>query len=294
MCRELVRRGWHVRAFVRNPLKAASELADVAAEIHVGDVRDAGSLRDALQGCGAAVHLAAIAIERQGQTYQSINTEGTRLTLEAARSAGAQRFVFMSQNGADASSASRFLRSKGTAERLVSESGLAWTTLRPSVIFGPGDEFVNVLARLARISPLIMPLPDGGRARFQPIAVRDVASAVGMALDQSRSVGRVFPLGGPVPLTLREMTERVLLAMRTKRVIVGIPRSALRPLVALLQRVLPSPPVTTTLLDLLGQDNVVPDNALHEFGITPTPFAPEELAYLQRIGIGDALKALFR
>jgi NADH dehydrogenase len=294
VCRELASRGWKVRALVRNAFKAAATLADAALEIRVGDVRDDAAVRTAMNGAGTVIHLAAIAIERRGQTYEEVNTTGTRSLLDAARDNGARRFVFMSQNGASPESRSRFLRSKGVAEQMVRESGLQWTVFRPSVIFGPDDEFVNVLARLVRLSPGVLPLPDGGRARFQPIAVRDVARAVGMSLIRSDTINGVYPLGGPAALSLREMTERVLLAMRAHRLIAAIPRQALAPLVALLQRVLPNPPVTTSLLELLGEDNVVPDNALAYFGIEPTPFAPEELEYLRRVTVGSALRDMLR
>lgn len=294
VCRELASRGWKIRALVRNAFKAASALADVPLEIHAGDVRDGTAVRTAMNGAGTVIHLAAIAMERRGQTYEDVNTEATRTLLDAARDNGARRFVFMSQNGAAAESPSKFLRSKGLAEQMVRDSGLQWTVFRPSVIFGPEDEFVNVLARLVRLSPGVLPLPDGGRARFQPIAVRDVARAVGMSLIRSDTISGVYPLGGPAPLSLREMTERVMLAMRARRVIAGIPRQALAPLVALLQRVLPNPPVTTSLLELLGQDNVTPDNALAYFGIEPTPFAPEELEYLRRVTVRSALSDMLR
>lgn len=294
VCRELASRGWKIRALVRNAFKAASALADVPLEIHAGDVRDGTAVRTAMNGAGTVIHLAAIAMERRGQTYEDVNTEATRTLLDAARDNGARRFVFMSQNGATAESPSKFLRSKGLAEQMVRDSGLQWTVFRPSVIFGPEDEFVNVLARLVRLSPGVLPLPDGGRARFQPIAVRDVARAVGMSLIRSDTISGVYALGGPAPLSLREMTERVMLAMRARRVIAGIPRQALAPLVALLQRVLPNPPVTTSLLELLGQDNVTPDNALAYFGIEPTPFAPEELEYLRRVTVRSALSDMLR
>lgn len=292
VCRELASRGWKVRALVRDPLKSAAVLADVAVELRTGDVRDDRSMEAAMDGAGTVVHLAAIAIERHGESYEGVNADGTRSLLEAARAYNARRFVFMSQNGASPESPSRFLRSKGLAERMVQESGLEWTVFRPSVIFGPEDEFVNVIGRLVRLSPGVLPLPDGGRARFQPIAVRDVARAVGTALVRSDTIGGVYALGGPAPLSLREMTERVLLAMRARRVIADIPRQLLAPVVALLQRVLPNPPVTTSLLELLGQDNVVPENALSYLGIEPTPFAPEELEYLRRITVRGAVRAM--
>jgi NADH dehydrogenase len=200
----------------------------------------------------------------------------------------------MSQNGADSRSPYPFLRSKGVAQDSVKTSGLAWTILRPSIIFGPEDQFVNVLARLIRLTPKIFPLPGGGTARFQPIAVDDVARVVRMSLEKKDTVQQVYDLGGAVPLTLRDMTERILTAMGTSRRLVPIPVRVLRPIVALAQRLLPNPPVTSSLLDLLALDNTVANNALTEkFKIVPIPFAGDELQYLRRITAKSAIKSLF-
>lgn len=294
LCQTLSERGWRVRALVHNPVRAATRLAHLPVELLAGDIRDRAFVRDALTGAAAVVHLAAIAIEGRGATYQSVNADATRVMLESARAAGATRFVHMSQNGADSRSPFAFLRSKGEAQDLVTGSALRWTVLRPSVIFGPRDEFVNVLARLVRLSPLVYPLPDGGSARFQPIAVGDVARVVARALEDDSTAGGIYALGGPAPLTLRQMVERILVAMHARRHLVGLPAGVLRPFVALAQRLLPRPPVTTELMNLLTLDNTVSDNALSTtFGVTPTPFAPEELDYLRRITVRGALGSLF-
>jgi NADH dehydrogenase len=293
VCRELTGRGARVRAFVHSPAKAAERLASLPVELHVGDIRDEQALRSAMRECDMVVHLVAIAIERRGQTYEAVNALGTQRVVDAMRAAGVRRLVHMSQNHAASTSPYRFLRSKGVAEDAVRGSGLEWTVLRPSVIFGPEDEFVNVLARLVRLSPLVYPLPGGGRARFQPVHVDDVARTVAVALERSDMPGRSYALGGPAQLSLRQMTERVLVAMDTKRFLVPVPTAVLRPLIAIAQRVLPSPPVTTGLLDLLAIDNVVEGDALRtDFGLVPIPFAPEELAYLRAITMRDALRSL--
>jgi NADH dehydrogenase len=170
---------------------------------------------------------------------------------------------------------------------------MRWTVLKPSVIFGPDDEFVNVLARLVRLSPVVYPLPGGGTARFQPVAVGDVAQATARCMDDESTIRRTFSLGGPVPITLRQMTERILVAMNTSRILVGIPVSVLRPVIAVAQNLLPNPPVTTGLLDLLEIDNVITANDLDtELGIDPVPFAPEELLYLRKITFGSAIRSL--
>lgn len=293
VCRELTRRGARVRGLVRSPAKAAERLASFPVDLHVGDVRDDQVLRRAMQGCDMVVHLVAIAIERRGQTYEAVNALGTQRVLDAMHAVGVRRLVHMSQNHAASNSPYRFLRSKGLAEDAVRASGLEWTVLRPSVIFGPEDEFVNVLARLVRLSPLIYPLPGGGRARFQPVHVDDVARVVAISLEQRDKAGRSFALGGPAQLSLRQMTERVLVAMEAKRLLVPLPTAVLRPLIAIAQRVLPNPPVTTGLLDLLAIDNVVAGDALRaDFGLVPIPFAPEELEYLRAITLREALRSL--
>ena len=292
-CAELAARGWRVRGVVRDAARAAEKLGHLRIEIRSGDIRDPDSMRSALRGAGALVHLAAIAIEKKGESYVEINARGTDMLLDACRTESVSRVVYMSQNGADSSSPYPFLRSKGLAQDAVTTSEMRWTVLKPSVIFGPDDEFVNVLARLVRLSPVVYPLPGGGTARFQPVAVGDVAQAVARCLDDDSTIRRTFSLGGPVPITLRQMTERILVAMNTSRILVGIPVAVLRPLIAVAQNLLPNPPVTTGLLDLLEIDNVIPDNDLDsELGIDPVPFAPEELLYLRKITFGSAIRSL--
>jgi NADH dehydrogenase len=293
-CRELTKNGWQVRALIRDPARAAMALGQLPVEFRVGDARDATTLRSSLSGCGAVVHLAAIAVEKKGDSYRESNTAATERLISAARAENVQRIIFMSQNGSDSRSPHPFLRSKGVAQDSVKTSGLRWTILRPSVIFGPEDQFVNVLGRLIRLTPKIFPLPNGGKARFQPIAVDDVARVVRLSLEKKESVGQVYALGGAVPLTLRDMTERIMIAMGTHRRLVPVPVRLLRPLVSLAERILPNPPVTSGLLDLLALDNTVSNNALTEvFRITPVPFAGDELQYLRRITVRNAFHSLF-
>lgn len=293
-CRELSKHGWQIRALIRDPARAAMALGQLPVEFRVGDVRDATSLRNSLNGCGAVVHLAAIAVEKKGESYADSNTAATERLISAARAESVHRLIFMSQNGADSRSPYPFLHSKGVAQNSVKTSGLGWTILRPSVIFGPEDQFVNVLGRLIRLTPKIFPLPGGGAARFQPIAVDDVARVIRMSLEKKETVNQTYELGGAVPLTLRQMTERILTAMGTTRRLVPVPVKLLRPIVALAQRLLPNPPVTSSLLDLLALDNTVANNALTEyFKIVPIPFAADELQYLRRITARNALRSLF-
>jgi NADH dehydrogenase len=293
LVRHLVKAGKPVRAIVHNPQKAAARLSDVRDRIEIveGDVTHPASLRPALKDVRAVVHLVAIAIESGDQTYEKINIQGTINMVYAAKEAGIHRFINMSQNGADSSLPYRFLASKGRAQDYVAASGLDWTALRPSVIWGPQDEFANVQARLIKLTPLIFPIVGNGQAKFQPVYIGDVIEVIARCLDDDSTIGHEYGLGGPEVLTYEEMVRRVLSALKTRRLLVKIPVPLLRPVVKLMEIALPKPPVTTSLLDLLKVDNVIDDNALtNVFHITPRRFTPENLRYMRQFSAVGSLK----
>ncbi len=293
--RRLVAEGKPVRALVHSPAKAAARLADVRAQLELvqGDVTRPETLAAVMNGIDTVIHLVAIAIERGDRTYERVNYEGTVNVLEAARAAGVRRFINMSQNGADSRLPYRFLASKGRAQEAVAASGLAWTALRPSVIWGPQDEFANVQARLIQLTPLVFPIVGDGRARFQPVWVGDVVEAAVRCLDDDTTIGEELGLGGPEVLTYAEIVQRVLKAMGARRLTVKVPVPLLRPVVQVMQTALPNPPVTTSLLDLLKVDNVVVHNALTErWGLTPRAFVPENLGYMREFSRLGTLKRL--
>jgi uncharacterized protein YbjT (DUF2867 family) len=293
--RRLVEEGRPVRAMVRNPAKGRARLGDIADQVDIvqADVADRDALVAAMEGVGAVVHLVAIALEKGGQTYEEVNHQGTVNVVDAATAVGVERFVFMSQNGADASLPYRFLRSKGLAQDHVEAHARNWTVLRPSSIFGPDDEFFNSIARLVRLTPIAFPLIGGGDAEFQPVSVHDVAEAIVRSLDDDGTVGRRLGLGGPEVLTLGEIERRILRTLDARRVLVPAPTWLLRGPVFLMERLLPGSPVTSELLDLLALPNVVPDNAVVEhFGIAPRAFAGADIEYLREATVGEAIRSL--
>ena len=296
LVRRLVAQGQPARALVRNPAKAKIRLGDIADSVDIvsGDVTRADSLVPAMEGVRAVIHTVAIALEKGGQTYESVNYQGTVNVLRAAEAAGVQRFINISQNGARADLPYRFLASKGRAQEAVAASNLAWTALRPSAIFGAQDEFFNTFARLLKVTPLIFPLIDGGKAEFQPVAAADVVEAALRCLNDDSTIGAELTLGGPEVLSLGEIERRVLDATGSLRLLVPVPAGLLRPVVAVMQRLLPGSPVSTSLLDLLAVPNTVPDNALTEvFGMQPIPFSGEHIVYLRDNTLGDTLAKFF-
>jgi uncharacterized protein YbjT (DUF2867 family) len=200
----------------------------------------------------------------------------------------------MGQNGSSSSLPYRFLQSKGKAQDYVESSKLAWTAIRPSAIFGAQDEFFNTFARLVRLTPLIFPLIGGGKAEFQPVSVLDVAEAVRRSLDDDGTIGKAFDVGGPEVLTLGEIEKRVIETLGTSRLMVSVPVGLLRPVVSIMQAILPGSPVSTSLLDLLAVPNTVKHNGLTEyFQMTPIPFSGEHIAYLRDNSAGQALNKFF-
>src|SRR5262249_1102652 len=160
--------------------KAMVRLKDVEPKIEIvrGDVTRPETLTEWMEGVDTVVHLVAIPMEKGKRTYEAINTKGTINVVEAARKGGVKRFINICQNGAAVDSPYPFLRSKGIAQKYVAESDLKWTAMRPSVIWGPQDEFANVQARLIRLTPIFYPIVGDGKAPFQPVYVGDVVEAI--------------------------------------------------------------------------------------------------------------------
>ena len=296
LVRQLVRQGKQVRAMVGSVEKALLRLKDVEPKIQIvkGDVTRPETLDEWMQGVDTVIHLVAIPIEKGKRTYEAINYQGTVNVVEAAKKAGVKRFINMCQNGATPDHFSPFLRSKGRAQAYVAASGLDWTALRPSVIWGPQDEFANVQARLIQLTPFVFPIVGDGKAQFQPVYVGDVVEAFVRAVDDPSTIGHEYELGGPEVLTYEQIVDRVLKALHTSRAKVNVPVTLLRPAVVLMQTLLPNPPVSTSLLDLLAEQNVVNDNALvSKFEMEPKPFTPENLAYMRNFNIGTTLGKFF-
>jgi uncharacterized protein YbjT (DUF2867 family) len=294
--KQLISEGREARVLVRNRERAQKEgrLAGISLDWVDGDVTKPETLPAGLEGVDQIIHTAAIAIEKGKATYEKINYEGTVNLVDAARQAGIKRFINISQLGASPDLPYRFLASKGRAQAYVAQSGLDWTAFRPSVIWGPEDEFANIFARLVPITPIIFPIIGGEEARFQPVWVEDVARAAIGALDTPDTVQKEYELGGPEVLTLEQIERRVMEAINAKRIMVRFPMPLLRLAVKLMELTLPNPPVTSSLLELLQVENVTRDNALGRFVDTSRAFEPEHLAmYMKEFEVGETLRNFF-
>ena len=235
-----------------------------------------------LTGSRAAVNCVGILRESGSQTFERVHHIGPALLARITRDAGAERFIHISAIGADARSSSTYARTKAAGETAVRDAFPTATILRPSVVFGPEDQFFNRFATMAMFMPAL-PLIGGGETRFQPVYVGDVADAVIRCLEDPATAGRTYELGGPKIYTLRELFELLLHEIRRRRWFVNLPFE-LAALQAKFMSILPNPPLTPDQVELLKRDNVVSPGALtlSSLGIAPTAVEAILPTYLDR------------
>ncbi len=250
-------------------------------EVARGDVVSGEGLPEAMAGVEKVVHLVAIIRESGGQTFEANIWRGTEKVVEAAKAAGVKKFVYVSAIGAQDNPTYRYLHAKWQAERAVKLSGLTYTILRPSIVFGEGDEFINALAGLVRYNPVV-PVAGDGKARFQPIWVEDLVTCIVACLDEDAHAGQTLEIGGPEQLTYDELLDVVKEALGRSRIKVHVPLAVMRPLAQVMEWVLPKPPVTGEQLKMLALDNIAEtDSVMRQFGVQPRRLA-DSLDYIKR------------
>ena len=242
------------------------------------DVMDDASLLRELLGTDAVINLLGILHEGHGATFAAIHAEFPRRLVQACREIGVNRLLHVSALNADVAGPSAYLRSKGEGEIAVRQSGLDWTIFRPSVVFGQGDRFLSLFARLARLMPVM--LLASPEARFQPIWVEDLAAAIARSVGEPQTVHQSYDLCGPTVYTLRELVAYAALCSGAEPCIVGL-SPQLSYLQARLMELLPVKLMTRDNLRSMQVDSVCHCAFPAIFGITPTPLeaiAPDYLS----------------
>ena len=261
--RALARRGYRIRVAVRRPDLAVhlQPLGGVGQIVAIqANLRNRDSVDRAVIGSDYVVNCVGILFETGRNTFDTVQDFGARAIAEAARAAGAG-FTQVSAIGADTESDSAYGRSKGRAEASILNIMPDAVILRPSIIFGPEDDFFNKFANMARFSPAL-PLIGGGGTKFQPVYVGDVAEAVARSVDGKLTGGAIYELGGPRVMSFKECLQEVLEITQRKRALVSLPW-ALASLIGKVAKFIPfiAPPLTDDQVELLKTDNVVSSEA---------------------------------
>lgn len=292
---EIAKSGVRVRAAVRRPDRASflKTMGDVGQITPIAaNIRDDASVAVAVDGADTVINLVGILFPGSKQTFDSLQADGAHRVARAAKAAGAERLVQVSAIGADAESDSAYASTKGIGEQLVQEAFPGASIVRPSIVFGPEDDFFNRFAALARFTP-VLPLIGGGHTKFQPVYVGDVADAIAAICREPKAAGATYELGGPQTYSFRQLMEIVLKEIDRKRLLAPVPfpiataQAAVLELAFLLPKILnlgANPPVTVDQVKLLRKDNVLSGAlpGLEDLGVDATALETIVPAYLRR------------
>jgi uncharacterized protein YbjT (DUF2867 family) len=260
--RALCKRDYRLRVAVRRP-ELAGHLQPLGkvGQIHAvqANLRYRASVEAAMRDSHVAINLVCILAEGGAQRFDAVQGEGAGAVARAAAAVGA-RMVHVSAIGADADSPSRYARSKAAGEAAVFSAVPAATIMRPSIVFGPEDQFTNRFAALARMSPML-PLIGGGATKMQPVYVGDVATAIADAVDGKTNAGATYELGGPEVLTMREIMDVILATIDRRRTLVSLPFGLAKLQAMFLQFAPGALKLTPDQVALLRSDNVVSEKA---------------------------------
>ena len=286
--RALARRDLRVRVAVRRPdLAGHLQPLGRVGQIHAvqANVRYPASVEAAVRDADAVINLVGVLFERGRQSFSAVHASGAGTIAQAAAEAGA-RLIHVSALGADPESASVYARTKAAGEEAVRAAVSDAVIFRPSVVFGPEDDFLNRFAGLSRITP-VLPLIGGGETRFQPVFVGDVAEAIAKAVEGEARAGTIYELGGPDVKTFKEILQFMLATIERRRLLVPLPFK-LAEMKAFFLQYLPKPLLTPDQVKLLRSDTVVSEAAKREgrtlegLGIDPSSMAAIVPSYLWR------------
>lgn len=285
---KLAQQGARVKVAIRRPeeglfLKPMGAVGQI--EIVQANIRVAPSVQAAVRGSDAVINCVGILFQRGAQKFGVVQGRGAELVAAAAAEAGVKKLVHVSAIGANADSSSDYAKSKAAGEAGVRRRMPTATIIRPSVVFGPEDDFFNRFAAMAALTP-VLPLVDGGHTRLQPVYAEDVAEAILRTLLDDAAAGQTYELGGPKVYSMKEIMQLTLAAIHKKRLLLPLPGALLKPLAFALElQPIFAPPITRDQIELLKADNVVGENAkgLKDLGIDqPTPVEGTIETYLYR------------
>ena len=286
---KLIEHNYQVRCLVRTPgRERIFERGSV--DVYYGDLDNADALASACQGVDQVIHLVAVIRESGSATYDAINHLGVEQVLEAAKGAGSvSQFVHISAVGAVNDPSLPYLRSKWQGEQAVINSGLTYITIRPSLIFGEGDEFINSLAAAVRLFPVV-PVIAGGRNRLQPIWVDDLAQCIALSLSRHDLHGHTLELGGPDQLSYNQIVDIISRTMNRRRLKVHVPIWIMKINVAMMEFFMSRPPINAEMLKMLRVRNVAELGMVEQtFGFRPRPMEGN-IDFVNEVTLRDAMK----
>jgi uncharacterized protein YbjT (DUF2867 family) len=273
LTRQLVESGHQVRMLLRPSPRSPRLPTGVPVEVAVSSLNDVRGLRAAMHGVQAVYHLAGGEGEGGHANLQEVDIEGTRNLTEAAVDARVERMFYISHLGADRAAGFPVLKAKGIAEEYIRKSGVPYTILRGSILYGPEDEFTNGLAMLLAAAPGFVPLPSKGETLIQPLWVEDLVTCLVWAMDNPETINQTYDVGGSEYLSLRQVVQTVMEVTHQPRLLVNWPTQSMRGLTILMEFIFPRFPTSIFWLDYLAVNRTCPvDTIPRIFGLMPARF----------------------
>lgn len=294
LIRQLSETGQQVRVLLRSSPKSPRLPKGVPVEVAVVSLNDERGIRAALRGVDQIYHLATAATQGRSGNLFTTDIEGTRTLAQVAANADIERLIYLSHIGADRASAFPVHKAKGIAEEYIRKSGVPYTIIRSSVVFGPEDHFTNNLSRLIRATLGIVPIPGDGRTLIQPLWVEDLVTCLIWALHNPDTINQTYDIGGGEYFTVRQVIETLMGITHTHRLIMPIPPPYMRALFVMLDAFIPAFNVPTYWLDYVAVNRTCPvENLPRAFGLMPARFA-YRLEYLVRKPFTQRLQEALR
>jgi uncharacterized protein YbjT (DUF2867 family) len=282
LVRHLAETGQQVRVLLRPSPHSPRIPKGVPVEVAVVSLSDERGVRAALRDVDHVYHLASAGSQGRRGNILTTDIEGTRTLAQASKDAGIQRFIFLSHIGADRASAFPIQKSKGIAEEHIRRSGVPYTIIRSSIVFGPEDRFTNNLAGLLRMVPFFFPIPSDGRSLLQPLWVEDLVTCLVWTLENPETIDQTYEVGGGEYFTLRQVLETLMNITHRRCLLVPLPTPYMRALLVVLDSLVPNFNISTYWLDYVAVNRTCPvDNLPRTFGLMPARFA-YRLDYLAR------------
>jgi uncharacterized protein YbjT (DUF2867 family) len=277
----LVEQGERPRCLVRDIQRATRILPADKVELVQGSTTQPHTLEAAMRGVDTVVHAAFITADHKqsvGNNYEETNVQGTANVIKAAKDAGVKRIIEISGLGTKPDKAGSYMQGRYLAEKMLKESGLDWTIIQPSVLFGKDAPFIKGLSELISTAPVV-PLIDGGKVMFQPIYVEDVVTVIIRVLeDPEHTTGKTYTIGGPEYYSFTQVIDALLRTLRKTRIKVYAPAPLVGIGAAVMEATLPKPPLTSAAMTLFFFENTTDLNSVErDFGFEPMSFT----TYLQ-------------
>ncbi len=282
LVRQLSESGYPLRALIRPSRRTPRLPKGVPVEVAVVSMADTRGLRAALNGVDVIFHLAGAESQGRNASLLTTDIEGTRNLVEAAKDAGIRQFVYVSHLGAARASGYPVFKAKGIAEEFIRRSGIPYTILRSSIVYGPEDHFTSGLARMLRAAPGFFFIPGGGRTVVQPLWVEDLVACLLWSLENPATLNQVFEVGGSEYFTVQQVAEIVMSAIHAPRYLVEVPIVVLRAITVFLESFIPRFPASSFWVDYVAVSRTcAADSTARAFGLMPARFT-YRLDYLAR------------